>query len=194
MKYLPAIIVLALVWTAVLWVFLSFEPIAATGRPHAEVTFATPPGSTGVAMMQGGDGGLRHEHIVVPGLLLGCSMIAMFCMMLFWVCRPKHADPDSAGYFWNLMVMVVLVYVGAFILLCTTYQMSWLEPTEPDYLGPFPMATSLMFLGMYGVPLGFVVLYVLFFEDRILPQAALEEFREIVQAAKSADVTEQEAS
>jgi hypothetical protein len=56
------------------------------------------------------------------------------------------------------------------------------------------MATSLMFLGMYGVPLGFVVLYVLFFEDRILPQAALEEFREIVQAAKAADVTEQEAS
>ena len=75
MKYLPAIIVLALVWTAVLWVFLSFEPMEATGRPHAEVTFATPQGSTGVAMMQGGDGGLRHEHIVVPGLLLGCSKI-----------------------------------------------------------------------------------------------------------------------
>ena len=91
------------------------------------------------------------------------------------------------------MVMVVLVYFGAFILLCTTYQMSWLEPAEPDYLGPFPIATSLMFLGIYGVPLGFVVLYVLFFEDRILPQAALEEFREIVQAAKSDDVAEQEA-
>ena len=121
-------------------------------------------------------------------------MIAMFCMMLFWVCHTKHANPDSAGYFWNLMVMVVLVYVGSFILLCTTYQMSWLEPTEPDYLGPFPIATSLMFLGMYGVPLGFVVLYVLFFEDRILPQAALKEFREIVQSAKSDDVAEQEAS
>jgi len=46
---------------------------------------------------------------------------------------------------------------------------------------------------MYGVPLGFVVLYVLFFQDRILPQAALEEFREIVQATKSDDVSEQEA-
>ena len=194
MKYLPAVIVLTLVWVAVLWVFFSVEPHEATGRSHSEVTFATPQDSTGVAMMQGGDGILRHEHIVVPGLLLGCSMIAMFCMMLFWVCRTKHADPDSGGYFWNLMVMVVLVYVGAFILLCTTYQMSWLEPTEPDYLGPFPIATSLMFLGIYGVPLGFVMLYVLFFEDRILPQAALDEFYEIVQNAKSNAAAEQEAS
>ena len=72
--------------------------------------------------------------------------------------------------------------------------MSWLEPTEPDYLGPFPIATSLMFLGMYGVPLGFVVLYVLFFEDRILPPAALQEFREIVQSSKSDDVVERESS
>ena len=95
---------------------------------------------------------------------------------------------------WNLMVMVLLVLLGAFILLCTTYQMSWLEPTEPDYLGPFPIATSLMFLGIYGVPLGFVVIYVLFYEDRILPQAALKEFREIVQSAKSDDAAAQEAS
>ena len=190
MKYWPAIIILALIWTAVLWVFFSVEPLAATGRPHSDATIATPENS----MMQGGAGALRHEHIVVPGLLFGCSIILMFCMLLFWVCRSKHADLDKAGYFWNLMVMVLLVLLGAFILLCTTYQMSWLEPTEPDYLGPFPIATSLMFLGIYGVPLGFVVLYVLFFEDRILPQTALDELYEIVQNAKSNAAAEQEAS
>lgn len=194
MKYWPAIIILTLIWTAVLWVFLSVEPQAAAGRPHWDATIATPEGATSVAMMQGGDGALRHEHIVVPGLLLGCSVIVMFSMLLFWACGSKHVDQDSAGFFWNLMVMVVLVLLGAFILLCTTYQLSWLEPTEPDYLGPFPIATSLMFLGIYGVPLGFVVLYVLFFEDRILPQAALEEFREILQKAKSDDAIEQGVS
>ena len=37
-----------------------------------------------------------------------------------------------------------------------------------------------MFLGMYGVPFGFVVLYVLFFDDRILPPKSLHEFQQLL--------------
>ena len=180
MKYLPATILLALVWTAVLWVFLSDEPREATGFAHDNPALAQPEDATRVVMKQGGDGVTRHEHVVVPGLLLGCSMIAMFCMMLFWSCRTKNANPDTGGFFWNLMWMVLIIYEGAFILLCTTYQMSWVEPAKPDYLGPFPIGTSLMFLGMYGVPFGFIVLYVLFFDDRILPPKSLHEFQQLL--------------
>ena len=186
MKYAPVIAVLALLWLAVFWIFTTDHPPDALGYPHVRAELAQPEGATKTMMFQGGIGRDRHIQVSLAGIFFGIVTLTGFSLLIAWGCRSRHASQEIAAFFWNLMVMVAIVLVGAFLTMCTVYQSSWDHPFEPHYLGPFPFGTTLMFLGICGVPVGFIVLYVLFYREFILPTRSLARFNELVAARESA--------
>ncbi len=185
MKYAPATIVLILLWGAILWIFTTNHPGDALGYPHVREELAQPDGATTTMMFQGGVGRDRHIQVARAGLFFGIVTLVGFSLLIAWGCRTRNQNQEIGSFFWNLMVMVSIVYVAAFLMMCTAYQMSWDNPYEPHYLGPFPVGTTLMFLGICGVPVGFIALYVLFYKEFILPPESLARFNELVEARQA---------
>ena len=194
MKYTPAAIVLLLLWLGVLWIFTTDSPKDAVGYPHVRQELAQPEGASKTMMFQGGVGRDRHLRVAGPGLFFGVVTLVGFSLLIVWGCRSRHSNREIAGFFWNLMFMVGIIYLGAFLMMVIAYQSSWDNPYEPHYLGPFPVGTTLMFLGICGVPAGFVFLYVLFYREFILPKESLARFTELVAARKGTSQPDEDPS
>lgn len=194
MKYLPAVIVLLLLWVGVFQIFTTNHPDDASGYPHTRQELAQPDGASQTMMFQGGTGRDRHMQVAGAGLLFGVVTLVGFSLLIAWGCRSRNSNREIAAFFWNLMVMVGIVYIAVFLMMVIAYQSSWGNPYEPHYLGAFPVGTTLMFLGICGVPAGFIVLYVLFYREFILPEKSLTRFKELVDSRKAAGQSYEDAS
>jgi len=186
MKYIPAVIILLLLWGGILWIFTTNHPSDALGYPHVRQELAQPEGASKTMMFQGGIGRDRHIQVAGAGLFFGVVTLVGFSLLIAWGCRSRNSNQEIAAFFWNLMVMIGIIYLGAFLMMVIAYQSSWDNPFEPHYLGPFPVGTTLMFLGICGVPVCFIVLYVLFYKEFILPTKSLARFHALVEARQSA--------
>ena len=186
MKYIPAVIILLLLWGAILWIFTTNHPSDGLGYPHVRQELAQPEGADKTMMFQGGIGRDRHIQVAGAGLFFGVVTLVGFSLLIAWGCRSRNSNQEIAAFFWNLMVMIGIIYVGAFLMMVIAYQSSWDNPFEPHYLGPFPVGTTLMFLGICGVPVCFIVLYVLFYKEFILPTKSLARLHALVEARQSA--------
>lgn len=185
MKYAPVIVLLSFLWGAVYWIFVTDHPPDALGYPHVRAELAQPEGASSPVMYQGGIGRDRHIQVSGAGLFFGLVTFVGFSMLIAWGCRTRNAREEIAAFYWNLMVMVSILFMAALITMCTVYQSSWDSPFEPHYLGVFPFGTTLMFLGICGVPVGFIALYVLFYREFILPKKSQTRFEELVAARQA---------
>ncbi len=132
------------------------------------------------AMDRGGSGLQRHEHVLVWGWLCGLLEISVFvaCLML-GSRRGRRLGPIV----WPLVIGGA-IFGGMFTLLIAAYR-NYLYASDPVFLGPFPLPTALMIFGMWGVPLLFVILYVVAFDRWIFTLDDALKFQELVAARKA---------
>ena len=193
-KYAPAVVLLVMLWGGIGWIFVTNHPPDALGYPHVRQELAQPEGASQTMMFQGGVGRDRHIEVAGAGLFFGITTLLGFTVLIGWGCRSRHSNQELAAFFWNLMVMVGLIFIGVFLMMVIAYQSSWDNPYDPHYLGPFPVGTTLMFLGVCGIPAGFIVLYVLFYSEFILPKKSLARFHELVAARALSNPPDEDVS
>ncbi len=182
-NWLPPVL-LTVLWATVLAILLTPEPPQGHGLPHAQFR----------AMDQGGAGLQRHDSVLVLGWLFGSVLIAIFVSLLAWAAtsnhRSRHAPRDEAhhakrdSYCCWAFVLGALLYEGVFAALCLAYCNSLESPQAASFWGPFPTGTSWLLFGIWGSPLFFILLYVVFFNRWIMPPQHLNQFEELVNGAR----------
>ncbi len=130
---------------ALLLVALAFVPVAdgATGFPHPD--FA--------GMLQGGDGLVRHGHLLVLGWLFAALQVGLYAAMIaLGASRRGHLGglaPHLIG--WNLLYLAV--WTGIIL----AYRVEFADPAAR--LGGLPLSTAMLVYGLWPVPAFYGWLY-----------------------------------
>lgn len=133
------------------------EPAGGHGVPHPD--FPT--------MLQGGDIS-RHDTTLWLGWVMGVVILAFFVGLLAFGTRGRGSFPTES----RVLVIGLIAFIGVFSAMVFTYA----AEINPIILG-FPLPTSLMFYGVGGVPVVFILLYMLRFDPWVLTDEQLDEFR-----------------
>jgi len=166
-------VLLMLLWAAVLAVLLTPEVPNGHGFQHSRIP----------TMDQGGDGTLRHGHLLLRGWLLGSVLIATFVSLL--ACGTACGRSALRGLAAPFLVGGLL-YEGVFGMLCYSYRDSLAEPHAP-FVGLFPQPLSWLMFGIWLVPGFFVFLYVVFFYRWIWPPDNARRFAELIARSSRID-------
>ena len=123
-------------------------------------------------MQQGGSGPERHDHLRWLGWAFGALMIIFFVGgILLGVQRAaEHKWPYLLGG---------TVYVLIFSLLALADHGYAGEQPAPLVLG-FPLPTTLMLYGLWGIPAVFILLYTVKFDRWILTSEDLQRFEALL--------------
>ena len=159
-------VLLVLLWVTALIVLMKPEVPGGHGFQHARYS----------TMDQGGDGALRHEHLLTGGWVLGSIFIATFVGLL--ACGTAHHNAVS---WWRPVAFVFggLLYEGVFGMLCLSYRNSLTEPYAA-FSGLLPGPLSWLLIGIWFVPGIFIVLYTVFFYRWIWPPDNARRFSELI--------------
>ena len=130
-------------------------------------------------MQRGGDGVERHAEVLWCGWLFGVLEISVFVAMLALGLRHRGELLERK---WPLL-FGLLLYMGVFTLIILTYQAYAAADSRPLFLS-LPAPSAWMLYGLWGVPLYFHGLYVLFFDRWVLKGEDLDRFRQIVEAKR----------
>ena len=179
-------VLLVLLWALVLTALLTPEIPNGHGFQHSKF----------LAMDQGGDGVLRHESLLLIGWLLGSVVIALFVFVLTWGtvgetsslgARRRRPGAGRADLRWLMFLLGGLAYEIVFGLMCYAYRQSLIE-SEVAFLGPFPAGVSLQVFGVWLTPWIFIVFYVIFFNQWIMPPESRRRFADLAaQASRSGE-------
>ncbi len=144
------------------------EPDKAHGFVHS--TFES-------SMQQGGSGIERHERIRWLGLAYGSLQIVFFvsCLML------GVRDPENCKW---AFLLAGIVYLATFCLMVVADYFYVRDENLSLVLG-FPLPTAIMLYGLWGVPLIFLLFYIINFDRWILNPLDLERFEEILQEKRN---------
>lgn len=166
-------ILLALCLTIAL-VFVIEEPENAHGFKHA--TFQQ-------AMLQGGSGIERHATARWLGLVYGTlQIIFIVSCLLFGVPKATKAKVT--------LICCGGAVVSVFGLLVIT-DYFYVRSEAPMFLLGFPLPTAVMLYGIWGVPLIFVLFFVIRFDQWILKPEELERFETLLaEKRESQDLAE----
>ncbi|MDA0207395.1 MAG: hypothetical protein O3A53_15020 [Acidobacteria bacterium] len=165
MKSWPAGILLAAIWAAALWITLTPEVAGGHGAVHSRFS----------QMDQGGGGLERHGPVFAAAWLLGSVMIAMFVSLLAWQTRGGRRS-------WPLFLVGGAVYEAVFSMMCWTYWHSLADPLEASFWGSFPVPVAWLVYGIWLFPGFFITMYVMRFDEWILPEASTRRFEELLKA------------
>ena len=160
-------ILLAAMWAAVLWIAFTPEAAGGHGMPHTQFS----------QMDQGGAGLERHEPVFAAAWLLGSVMIAMFVCLLAWQTKAGRRP-------WPFFLIGGALIEAVFSMMCWTYWRSLAEPLEASYWGSFPVPVAWLVYGIWLFPGFFIAIYVVRFDDWILPEQSMRRFEEILKTRR----------
>ena len=141
------------------------EPVALRGKAHPEIP----------AMRQGGDGMARHETLLVPGWLLGCTIILFFSAVVhFGALRGRGRERLAL-----LLKLVTVLYLSCWSWLIWAYRAS-LDDVAPDLILTLPRPTAIMIFVFWPVSMLFNALFVAGFNRWVLTADEEGAFRRLV--------------
>ncbi|MDA0261820.1 MAG: hypothetical protein O3A21_06465 [Proteobacteria bacterium] len=158
---------LAAMWAAVLWIALTPEVAGGHGAVHAQFS----------EMDQGGPGMERHGAVFAAACLLGAVMIAMFVCLLAWQTKGVRES-------WRWFFVGGLLFEAIFSMMCWTYWRSLANPLEVSIWGSFPLPVAWLVYGIWLFPGFFITLYVMRFDEWILPKESMRRFEELLEARR----------
>lgn len=167
MKNWLAGILLAAMWAAVLWIALTPELAAGHGAVHSRFS----------QMDQGGSGLQRHGATFGAAWLLGSLMIALFVCLLAWQTKDGRRS-------WPWFVVGGILYEAVFSMMCWTYWRSLADPLEVSFWGSFPVPVAWLVYGIWLFPGFFIAIYVMRFDEWILPEESMRRFEEALRARR----------
>ena len=145
-------------------VLTTHEPDNAHGFAHS--TFEA-------SMQQGGSGLERHRQIRWLGLAYGTLQIVFFVSCLVLGVR----DPQNRKW---AFLLAGIVYVATFCLMVVADHY-YVHDDNPTLVLGFPLPTAIMLYGLWGVPLIFLLFYIINFDRWILSPVELERFEKLLQ-------------
>lgn len=167
MKNWLAGILLAGMWAAVLWIAMTPEAAGSHGAVHARFS----------QMDQGGSGLQRHGPTFIAAWLLGSLMIAMFVCLLAWQTKGGRRT-------WPLFFVGGLLYEVIFSMMCWTYWRSLAHPLDVSFWGSLPLPVAWLVYGIWLFPGFFITIYVIRFDEWILPKESMRRFEAILRARR----------
>jgi hypothetical protein len=165
-NWLPGLLLVAM-WAAVLWIALTPEISGGHGAMHSRFS----------QMDQGGAGLERHAAVFRAAWLLGSLMIAMFVCLLAWQTKGGRRP-------WTLFLVGGLLFEAIFSMMCWTYWRSLADPLEVPFWGSLPVPVAWLVYGIWLFPGFFITLYVVRFDDWILPKQSMRRFEAILKARR----------
>lgn len=126
-------------------------------------------------MSVGGDGQAKHERIFVLGAIFGVLEILFFSTCLALGASRKQRLGDLAVP----IIIGALLHAGTFVALVLAYRGYLANDEHPLYLG-LPAPTAIMMYGLWWVPMYFIGLYYLKFDEYVFSEADLQRFNEIL--------------
>ena len=129
-------------------------------------------------MQQGGSGAERHEHLRVLGWALATLQVVFMvtCLTLGVVKRRERRGP-------------FLVVGSLFVLLFTLLMIAdaaYARGESEQLVLSFPLPTALMLYGVYGIPVLFMLVYMVKFDSWILTPEDIERYRKLVKEKREA--------
>lgn len=147
--------------------FLSPEPVASHGTPHAEFD----------GMKVGNDGALRIKGIEVYYFLFYASTILICIVLMILGVSPRYRRKK----FWMWIGGVTILVLFSWWKLYTTY-MEFLATGETQLFLGFPTPTAWMIYGLWGTASIFSIMYFVGFRKFIFTYEDEAELKEIVEA------------
>jgi hypothetical protein len=182
-KYGIPTFLLAAFWVITLAIFLHPEPESVDGVAHPDYGQAR---DQSYQMAQGGAGAERHGSILVHGWLMVAILASAIVYLLAWgASRGMQLSGTISGRGRERVKFVGLFLLGFFLFqvvlaaIFLSYSVSLLDPPNTAFWGPFPTATSLVFVAWI-TPVFFVALYVIFFNRWILSPRGVERFHALM--------------
>lgn len=176
-RILFAILVAMCVIVGALW--LVEEPANSRGQPHPVYD----------TMQIGGDGAGRLASPLVLAVLFGVLEICFFVGLVALGLRRKERLVVGA----RSIGLGLLLYLATFLALVRAYDLFAFEGVHSSFLW-FPSPSAWMLYGLWPMPLYFVILYVVRFEQWVLRQEDLDDFYGIVEARRARGEAKRPAS
>ena len=132
------------------------------------------------AMALGADGVARHQGLLGVGFLFAFLIVAFFIGLLFFGLQRR----GEAVRGWAPILAVAVLFVGVFVALFVTYA-RYMESPDPQrlFLG-FPPPTAWMLYGVWGVPLLFIVLYVIRFNEWVFGASEETAYQDLLESVR----------
>lgn len=167
MKSWLAAALLAAMWVLILLIALTPEVAGGHGAVHSRFS----------QMDQGGAGLGRHEPVFATAWLLGVVMIAIFVCLLAWQTKAGRRP-------WPFFLIGGVLFEAVFSMMCWAYWRSLADPLEASFWGSFPVPVAWLVYGIWLVPGFFITIYVVRFDDWILPKQSMRHFEEILKTRR----------
>lgn len=127
------------------------------------------------SMALGGSGEHRHQNVLALGFVFAALQVAFFVGLLLLGLRRGDGSTPGRGAILLGGVAYLLVLGGLF----RSYRRFMTSETYDLFLG-FPHPTAWMLYGVWGVPLVFLLLYVVCFDRWIWNAQSRERFERLV--------------
>ena len=149
-----------------------------------------PPDSQGyghrdISTMRQGGSGERHSQVLWWGVAIGVLQLLVFVGFLLFGMRRGSGPERSKG--WAFLVGSVL-YLTVFMLMIFAYR-EYVEDPSGRLLS-LPVPTAVMLFGLWPLPLYFVLLYSLKFDDWVFSPEDNNRFQELVRSNLPAGSTQ----
>ncbi len=127
-------------------------------------------------MLQGGPGEERHGTILWVGAAFGLLQCALFVTLLIFGSRKS----GKAGPMLRPLLIGGAIYLAIFAALVVSYSHYLPKGSDVPLFVSFPVPTAWMLYGVWGLPLFFVLLYVVTFKSWSFRDEDLVAFRALV--------------
>ena len=136
-------------------------------------------------MLVGGDGAARHGAVLWAGLAFGLLQVAFFIALLAFGVRKR----GSLGPFKTPLIVGTVIFAAIFIAMFVSYR-GYVQSETPEQLFAFPYTTAWMIYGVWGFPLFFMFLYMMYFDRWTFTEEEAARFRELVAQKQAAAETD----